>query len=216
MFTLYTTPLSANGRKVLAVSHHLSLSPYVVVVNVYAGEGQRPEYLAVNPSGKIPTLVDGDFVLSESNAILQYIVDAYGGGALSSNDPRGRADIARWMFWEASQWQPALISVLTPVVAQRLGLVAGAPSEATWSDQRFRATAALLDAHLSSRAFLVGDALTIADFSVAGMMTYARVGRFPFDAYPHIGAWYARIEELEAWRASATAPWHQEDAAHEA
>lgn len=91
MLTLYTTPLSANGRKVLAVSHHLGLDPTVELIDVYKGEGRRPAYLALNPWGKIPTLVDDDFTLWESNAILQYLSEAYGDFKLSSRAPqRGR------------------------------------------------------------------------------------------------------------------------------
>jgi glutathione S-transferase len=69
--TLYTTPLSANGRKVLAVSHHLGLEPEIKLVNVYKGEGRTAEYLSINPSGKIPTLVDGDLVLWPEQRDLQ-------------------------------------------------------------------------------------------------------------------------------------------------
>ena len=88
MFTLYTTPLSANGRKVLAVSHHLGLTPEIRLVNVYRGEGRSAKYLAINPSGKIPTLVDGEFTLYESNAILQYLSEAHGEYRLWSREPR--------------------------------------------------------------------------------------------------------------------------------
>ena len=95
VFTLYTTPLSANGRKVRAVSHHLALKPEVKIVNVFEGEGRAPEYLAINPFGKIPTLVDDDLTLGESNAILQYIAESYGDCRLWSHDPRRRADISR-------------------------------------------------------------------------------------------------------------------------
>ena len=64
MLTLYITALSANGRKVLAVCRQLELEPEIRDVNVYRGEGRTAEYLAVNPSGKIPTLVDGDFPIA--------------------------------------------------------------------------------------------------------------------------------------------------------
>jgi|SRR5271157_435630 len=88
MVALYTTPLSANGRKVLAVSHHLGLAPEIRLVNVYRGEGRSAKYLAINPSGKIPTLVDGEFTLYESNAILQYLSEAHGEYRLWSREPR--------------------------------------------------------------------------------------------------------------------------------
>ena len=74
---LYTTALSANGRKVLALVEHLGLDAEIRETNVYAGAGQTESYLAINPQGKIPTLVEGDFRLSESNAILQYLADRH-------------------------------------------------------------------------------------------------------------------------------------------
>ena len=76
MLTLYTTPLSANGRKMLALSRELGLRPQIRRVDVYRGEGRTPEYLAINPSGKIPTLVDGDLTLCESDAIGLYLCEA--------------------------------------------------------------------------------------------------------------------------------------------
>jgi glutathione S-transferase len=212
MFTLYTTPLSANGRKVLAVSHYLGLQPEVKLVNVYKGEGRTPEYLSINPWGKIPTLVDGELTLWESNAILLYLSEAHGGYRLWSQEPKQRADISRWLFWESAHWQPAfyVIPGLATLVGQRLGLpqaATSAPVTVDWGDERFQSLAKFLDAHLSGRAFLVGDALSLADFSVAGMMTYARPAGFPFDAFAHLGAWYARMESLPAWSATAVGPW---------
>ena len=91
MLILYATPLSANGRKALAVSQHLELTPQVVLINVYRGEGRAVEYLAVNPQGKVPSLVDGNLMLWESNAILQYLAEAHGDYRLWSRDPRRRA-----------------------------------------------------------------------------------------------------------------------------
>lgn len=209
MLTLYTTPLSANGRKVMAVNHHLGLGAEVKLVNVYQGEGRTPEYLAINPWGKIPTLVDGDLTLWESNAILQYLAEAHGDYRLSSRDPKRRADIARWLFWEASAWQPACIQVLTAFVVQALFPQAAGPDPVLvdWSDARLQPLVRFLDDHLRGRAFLVGDEVTLADLCVAGMMMYVRPARFPFDVFTNVGAWYARIEGLPAWRATAAAPW---------
>jgi glutathione S-transferase len=209
LLTLYTTPLSANGRKPLAVCRHLGLSPRIEVVNVYAGEGRTPAYLAINPLGKVPTLVDGDLVLWESNAILQYLAEAHADGRLWSRDPRRRADIARWLFWEASHWQPALSQVLAGFVGPLVvpALAGTQPLPADWSDAALGGQLDLLEAHLSSRALLAGGELTLADFSVAAMLMYARPAGFPFERYPEIAAWYGRIEATEAWRATAAGPW---------
>ena len=208
MVTLYSTPLSANGRKVLAASLHLGIDPKVIVVNVYKGEGRASDYLTVNPQGKVPSLVDGSLMLWESNAILQYLAEAYGGNKLWSDEPKRRADLSRWLFWESSHWQPTLTTVMRPVVAQKLNLAPASPkARAAWDDPQFRSLAELLDMQLSDRPFIGGTELTIADFSIAGMMTYARACDFPFATYSNIAKWYARIEALPAWQQTATAPW---------
>jgi glutathione S-transferase len=209
MLTLYTTPLSANGRKPLAVLRHLGLEARVVHVDVYRGEGRTREYLAINPAGRIPTLVDGDLVLAESNAIIGYLAEAHGDFRLSSRDPKRRAEIAQWLFWEAAQWHPALVPVLAGHVGHLLlPATIGAPDGTVrWDDARLRAELAFLDAHLAGRPFVAGDAPTLADFAVAGMMTYARSVAFPFGMYRAIAAWYGRVEALDAWKATAAGPW---------
>jgi glutathione S-transferase len=206
---LYTTPLSANGRKPLAVAHQLGLAPEIHLVDVYRGEGRTAEFLAINPSGKIPVLVDGDFVLGESNAILVYLCEAHGGDRLWSRDPRTRAAIARWLFWESAHWQPALIGVLSAFVGHALlpDVVPAPVAPPAWQDVSLAPLLAALEGQLASRPFLAGDELTIADFSVAGMMTYFRAAQFPFPEWRNLGDWYARIEALPAWRATEAELW---------
>ncbi len=209
MFTLYTHPSSANGRKVLAVTLHLDLKPKIIMINVYAGDGQTPEYLAVNPSGKIPTLVDNGFVLWESNAIIHYISDVFGNFLLSSTDPKERSDIERWLFWESSHWQPSISGVIAEIVGHRLmpHLVPKPKSEANWLDTNFDRNVKFLDNHLKDKHYLTGPQLTIADFSVAAMMTYFRVAKFPFIHFQNLNRWYTDIESLDAWKESASDIW---------
>jgi glutathione S-transferase len=205
---LYATPLSANGRKALAVSRQLGLAPRIQSVDVYRGEGQAPAYLSLNPFGKIPTLVDGDLVLWESNAILQYLSEAHADHRLWGRDARRRADVSRWLFFESSEWQPACVPVLAPRVGQLL-FPESAPREplpADWSDARLARLLRFLDAHLAERAFLAGE-LSLADFSVGAMMMYARRAGFPAQTFPQLAAWYGRLEATEAWRATAAGPW---------
>jgi len=207
--SLYTTPLSANGRKVLAVSHHLGLALEVHLVDVYRGEGRAPEYLAINPTGKIPFLVDGEFTLSESNAILQYLSEAHGRYRLFSESPKERAAIASWLFWESAHWQPAILPVLSQFVGHALlPETVPAPSEPpAWHDATLRPLLARLDAHLRDHAFVALDTLTLADFSLGGMMTYFRAAAFPFEEFPGLDAWFGRLESVEAWQKTATSLW---------
>jgi len=209
VFTLYTTPLSANGRKALAVSRHLGLAPEIRLVDVYRGEGRTPEYLSINPWGKIPTLVDGDLTLWESNAIVAYLAEAYGDYRLWSRHPKQRADIARWLFWESSHWQPTLIPFFAAAVGRALFPERALPQAAAvhWEDPALQTLLQFLERHLSERRFLVGDQLTLADFCVGAMLMYGRVAGFPFERFTALAAWYARIEALAAWKATAVGPW---------
>jgi glutathione S-transferase len=208
MLTLFTTALSANGRKPLAVARHLGLEVDVHSVNVYRGEGQAPQYRALNPWGKIPTLVDDDFVLWESNAILTYLSEAHGDFVLSSREPRRRGDILRWMFWESAHFQPVLTRLMTPRVAQVLFPEQGADAKLVpWDDRELATTLGVLEARLEPSPFLVGDELSIADFSIAGMTTYFSVAGFPHARFPAISAWIERLEQLPAWASTAVAPW---------
>jgi glutathione S-transferase len=209
MLTLYTTPLSANGRKVLALTLHLGLEADLHEVNVYRGEGQAPEFLALQPTGKIPLLVEGDFRLSESNAILQYLAEACGDFELFSRDPKERAMISSWMFWESAHWQPTLSTVLASLVGHRLlpDMVPAPVSEPDWGHGALAPLLSRLDRHLEESRCLVGGRITIADFSVAGMTTYFRAAGFPFSEFAALSDWYARIEALAAWQDTAVPPW---------
>ena len=209
MFTIYVTEVSSNARKVLAVCRQLELEPSIERVEVYAGEGRRPEFLALNPQGKVPVLVEGELVLWESNAILGYLAEVHGNYQLSSRDPAVRADIARWLFWEAAHWQPALTLVLTPFAGYRLAPAYFEPptEPPAWDHPKLAPLLAQLDAHLRGREFLVNRELTIADFGVAGMSTYFGAAGFPFGRYPHLSTWCERIEGLEAWAATESDLW---------
>jgi glutathione S-transferase len=209
MLTLYSTALSANGRKVLAASRQLELDIEVRLVNVYRGEGRQAGYLAINPTGKIPTLVDGDFTLYESNAILLYLSEAHGNFRLWSRDARLRGRTVRWLFWESAHWQPALAALLSACVGHRLlpNLVAAPTADPDWSAATLAPLMNVLEATLSASSFLAGDDLSLADFAVAGMTTYFAVAGFPFEKYPAFNDWYRRIETLDAWRATRDPLW---------
>ncbi|TAK72948.1 MAG: glutathione S-transferase family protein [Gammaproteobacteria bacterium] len=208
-FKLYTHQDSANGRKVLAISYHLNLEPEIIKVNIYQGEGQKPDYLKINPFGKIPTLIEDHFILWESNAILQYIAEKHGHFKLSSDDSEKRADIARWLFWESSHWQPAISAVLAPAVGHHLlpNLFPQPSENPNWNHPEFKHWATYLNTHLIQHDFLSNNTLTIADFSVAAMMTYFRFAKFPFDKFPALKDWYERIEALDAWKQSESKLW---------
>lgn len=206
---IYTSLLSANGRKPVAVCRYLELEPDIEEIDVYAGEGESAHYLTINPLGKIPTLVDNDVALFESNAILQYIAERYGNYKLLSHNPAKRAKINQWMFWESSHWQPILTQILSGHVAATLFSshqhnTIDAPN---WQDVELTRHLQLLEKALMRSKFLCGDFVTLADFSVADMTTYFKATHFPFTRYPALAKWYQRMNELDCWRNTYASPW---------
>ena len=205
----YSFPPSPNVRKVNAVIAHLDISDIEHrIVNLAKGEHRQPEFLAINPTGKLPALADDSgLLLWESNAICQFLCEREGDTPLYPREPRVRADIARWLFWEASSWSPAA-GILTHENVRKPMLGVGEPDAARvqQGEALFRPLAALLDHQLANRKFLVGNAVTLADFVVGGAVTYLERGRFPTQDFAHLRAWWQRLNEIPAWKNTVPSP----------
>ena len=103
---LYYFPLSPNTRKVHAVAIHLQLPIDLKLVDLEKREQHNPEFIQLNPTGRTPVLQDGDFILWESTAIMQYLASQVP-NSLWSENPQIRADIMRWQSWQLAHWSPA-------------------------------------------------------------------------------------------------------------
>ena len=205
---LYTFAPSPNARKVAAVVAHLHVTDVeLALVRLHKGEHRQPDYLAINPMGKVPALRDGDLSLWESNAICQYLADRAGDTPFYPADPKIRASIARWLFWEAGTWSP-VIEVFTHENVRKPMLGMGRPDPVRLADaeERLAPLAELLNDQLAGRKFLLGDSVTLADFVVAGAATYVERGRIPIDDYPHLKTWRSRLDAIEAWSGTMPGP----------
>ena len=165
---------------------------------------RAPAYLALNPAGRTPTLVDGDVTLWESNAIMQYLADR-ASNTLWPNDARARADITRWQCWQLAHWSK---EGCEPLIFQRLVkklLNLGPPDEAILAKgtEAFNREARVLDGHLSKHSYLVGNGVTLADFACAAPLFYAKEAELPLAPYAHVRDWFARVSALPAWRDTA-------------
>lgn len=194
---LYANPLSPNARRATLVARHLGLE--VETVTVDFRDLHKPEFLAVNPNGRVPALVDGEFVLTESRAIMQYLASVKPG--LLASDERGRADIARWQFWDAEHFSPPLGTLaFEKLLKPMMGL--GEASSAAVNDAlaSYERAAKVIDAHLAKHEWLAGKTMTIADLTIASTLTYAGPCDVPLDPYVNLKAWFGRIRELPAWK----------------
>lgn len=201
---LYIHPASPFARKAVMAASLLGIEVETVCVDVLAGQGQTPELLKLNPQGKVPTLEDGDFTLWESNAIVQYLGSVAGDTPLYPNDAKIRADIARWQFWESSTWAPAcVVHIYENVLKAILNRGEPDPEELRKGEEKLHKAAKLLDNHLAGRDWLAGDGMTLADISVAPPLMYAVPGKYPLDGYANIARWFAQIEALPVWAATA-------------
>lgn len=200
---LYGFPPSPNTRKVQAVAVHLGIPFEFEFVDITKGQARTPQFLALNPGGRTPVLVDGDFKLWESNAIMQYLASRKK-NTLWPEDDRARADIARWQFWQVAHWHEGCGGFLWENLVKKLLL--GQETDAAAlkrAEEAFHRDAPLLEGHLVNRQYLVEDTLTLADFAIASYLQYAVPAQLPLESYKNIQAWYSRIEALPAWRETA-------------
>ncbi len=194
-------PPSPNTWKVRAVAAHLGIPLDFELVDLTRGQSHTPGYLAFNPTGRTPTLIDGDLRLWESTAIMQYLASRKP-NSLWPEDARARADIMRWQSWQLAHWSK---DGCDPLLFERLvkqALKLGAPDEAVVAKGLacFNREAAVLDAHLAARPYLVGGDVTLADFSVAAPLFYAERAGLPVASHSHVSNWFGRVSALPCWQ----------------
>jgi glutathione S-transferase len=208
---LYLFPPSGRVLGIIALKNHLALDCELEPIDLGRGDQLAPEYLALNPNRKMPTLTDGDFVLWESNAILFYMAAKRPESGLWPSDLCGQADVLRWLAWESAHWDAESVGIVAFEKGSKAVLGLGAPDPVfiARGEQNFTRFAAVLDDQLKGRTWLVGEQLTIADFSIGGLVpTAARMG-LPLARFREIGRWYEGLaaQDAVAARDVAMAAW---------
>jgi glutathione S-transferase len=199
---LYLFPPSSRALGVVALKNHLAIDCELRPVDLGRGDQRAPEYLALNPNRKVPTLEDDGFVLWEANAILFYLASKRPERALWPADVRGQADVLRWLAWESAHWDAESCGMVTFEKNSKVVLGLGAPDPAfiARGEENFARFAAVLDDRLTGKSWIIGERLTIADFSIGALVpTAVRVG-LPLERFHEIGRWYESLSALPAWR----------------
>ncbi|HXD41497.1 MAG TPA: glutathione S-transferase family protein [Ramlibacter sp.] len=142
-----------------------------VVVDLRAGEHRKPAFLQLNAAGKLPVLADGDFVLTESVAIVLYLAAKYPDACLLPSDPQERAQVHRWLLFAATEleqplWRVAKHTSLYPQAARL-------PADIELARNDFLPMASVLERHMDRRDFVVGSRVSVADFVLAYTLDWA-------------------------------------------
>ena len=188
MLRLYDYFDSGNGYKARLALAQLAIPYRLIAVDIDKGETRTPEFLAMNPNGRIPLLaLENGAYLAESNAILCYLAE---GTALMPGDALARAQILQWLFFEQYSHEP---NIATARYWLRHGLMTPA-REPLFAQKRLAGYAALavMENHLATRDFFVG-AYSIADIALYAYTHVAEQGEFDLARFPSVTAWLARV-----------------------
>jgi GST-like protein len=192
---------SPNPHKISIALEELQLPYAVVPTNPFAGETQRPEYLAINPNGKVPFIVDREsgITLFESNAILLYLAEK--SGRLFPREGQGRYEGMKWLFFQSS--------CMGPMYGQRAWFSLFAPEKIGYAIKRYEdertRLSGVIDAALAKRTWFLDD-YSIVDIAVFGWAHCAVAQGFAIDAFPNYQAWYARMWARPAVRRGVEIP----------
>jgi glutathione S-transferase len=195
---------SINVRKVVLAAQLLGVPFERVDAGAAFGIVQTPEYKARNPNALVPMLEDGDFSLWESNVIVRYLCAKHADRGLYPQDLRMRFDAERWMDWQQTTLNAAgreafIQLIRTP--AERRN-----PEAVRASVALTEPLLAVLDAHLSQRAFMAGASLTMADVPIACEMHRWWGLPLAHPEHPHLRRWYDGIRKLPAARGALDIP----------
>ncbi len=198
--TIWGRANSVNVQKVLWCLAELDLGYERIDAGMQFGKNNEAPYLAMNPNGRVPTLVDGDYVLWESNSIMRYLNLAYGkGAAIYPQDAKGRAAVDRWLDWTLSTLQP----VDRPVF---WGLVRTPPEKRDMAALQKDADAEavvwrVVEAQLAGRRYIEGEQFTIADIALGAFARrWFGVEGVTKPKQPNMKNWFARISERPAFQ----------------
>lgn len=198
---LYFHPLSGSSRRALMAAIHLKASVERVVVDLDKGEQKGVPHMGRNPNGRVPVLDDNGTLLWESRAIMQYLADKTPGQTLYPTDLLARADVNRWLFWDAAHMNQATTVLVhehfvNPVVKG----IPTDPAAVARAEELFHVVAGILDAQLAGKEWITQDRLTLVDYAIGAEFALAGPAKFPIATYKNIQAWFARVQELPAWK----------------
>jgi glutathione S-transferase len=196
MIQIYGSPRSSAGRCYLLLEE-LGIPYETVPLDLSKKEHKSEAFLRLNPNGKVPCLVDGEFVLWESIAINHYLAEKYKPALLGTN-PQEKGLVQQWNLWAMTEMQPPLVDILiqlvfTPEDKRDVNAIAKAK-------ERLQPMLANLDRALAGKTYLVGEKLTVADFNAASVVNIAAAFQLPMDHLANLLAWFKRMKDRPSFK----------------
>ena len=187
--TIYRMALTRAGRCLWA-AEELGIDYTHVATNMFAGEHKSPEFLAINPNGKLPAMVDGDLTLFESMAINLYLAAQYGQGGLACADAKEVALAEQWSVWVMTACETPLLHALL----HAMGIMGFEQDAGKVKEKReeMDAQIAVLNGALEGKQYLLGDRFTVADLNVSGVFQWGQAAQMDWAPYTNVAAWIER------------------------
>src|SRR6185312_1935897 len=189
-----------NPRVAVAVARFLGVEVDFEFASPFASPEETERFRALNPNCTLPILLEAGRTLWEADAIARRL-SHHARSDFWRTGGDVEPDMIRWLSWGKENFMRACDIVhFERGTKQRYGLGPIDPALVEQGLNRFRVAAAILEAEVSGREWLVGDSVSYADFRMATFLPFNDVARLPLDDYPSIGRWYHQLEELDAWR----------------
>lgn len=198
--TLYAAPMSS-ATPVVNAMLELDVPHEMVTIDLQSGDQRKPDFLALNPNGKVPTLVVDGTPMFEALAIMQWLGDRFGAerGLWPAADDPGRLEALSWTTWAYVSFGSHL-SRLNFATSERVDASLHHAAHAEHAGAELQSLLAILDERLAERPHMVGDAFSLVDLIVGSVVTYATYVGVPTAAHEHVQAWLARLHERPAFK----------------
>jgi glutathione S-transferase len=200
---LYHFP-SPNPQKITFALRELGLECELVPVDLTKGEQRKPEYLAVNPFGRVPALVDGDLKLWESHAILAYLGEKT--GKLWPTNAAGRADALRWMFFLAQHVSPSATDLAFNRIAVKLLGVPGDQDAIARGEKALPGVIAVIEGQLAKGKWMLGNEFTLVDCDYTPVLNVIEKASFSYRDFPKVQSYLDACRSRPAWQETPKLP----------
>jgi glutathione S-transferase len=199
MITLYGS-LQSRANRCDWMLKEMGIDYTHVPTAFWDGSTRKPDYLAINPNGRVPALVDNGFTLFESLAINLYLAEKYG-GPLAPDTAQGRALALQWSLWVETEVEKPLLLVAANLAL--FGPEGHRPAEVDIGLRKLARPFGVLEKHLATQPYLLGDAFSVADLNIASVMTLVPVAGIDLQPWPRLAVWLTLCLErpaASAWK----------------